>query len=293
MIVVDRNRLKAEWRNLEYEDKLEELLEKTAMLKPLATFEVSDKDVITKRYKDSVPDDPNEPYKTKHSIKRVRVYENGERIGSIGVGTRWRNRQDEFTYEVEGFRVIKERGNRNVTQTSNLKTAISTIKKVFVPREDVELKALIRNNVVNGLNNIHGQLINYLRWDFNVEDELVMYAMEAYKARRRGDSSCTMPAKPISVDDVKAHDKKCDSYEAAHNLHTMLVAKKGLGVKTNHDKSIAVYSFETDIITKFNSYDDLPESVAAKYAVFHVLEVNEAQPNIGIKFTEGYSFIAT
>lgn len=291
MIVVDRKRLKAEWRNLEYEDKLEELLEKTAMLKPLATFEVSDKDVITRRYRDD-PSNANEQFKTKYTLKRIRVYENGERIGSIGVSTRWRHRQEEFTYEVEGFRIAKARGSRNVTQTANLKTAISTIKKVFVPREDVELKQLISNNVTQALNQLHGTLINMIRWDFNVESELTMYAMEAYKARRRGDSGCSMPARPISVGDIKTHDKKCDEFDAVHGLYEMVQAKKGLGIKTNHDKSIAVYSFETDSITKFNSYDDLPEAIASKYAVFHVLNINEAQPSIGVKFQEGYAFIA-
>lgn len=292
MIVVDRNRLKAEWRNLEYVPKLEEFLEKVALLKPLCKFEVADKDVCSARYKDD-PNDREEEWKLKHDIKRIRVYENGERIGSISIGERWRENKAEQVYEVEGFRIRKDRGSQNVTQTKDLKVALRTVKNVFKPREDVELKELLKNTVTGHLNQQLSTMANSLRWDFNIESELCTYAMEAYKARRRGDSGCNLPAKPVSVRDLAQHDKKCDGFGAIYELHEMMSASKGLAVRTNHDKSIVVYSYEADSVTKFQSYDDLPEKIAEKYAVFSVLSANEPVPSIGVKFAESYCFIAT
>jgi hypothetical protein len=291
MIVVDRSRLKAEWRNLDMMPKLEEFLEKVALLKPLCKFEVSDKDVSNIRYRDD-PKDSSEEWKHKQLIKRIRVYENGERIGSIGIGDRWRRSGTEEVYEVEGFRIQKFRGNQNVTQTKDLKVAVREAKKVFTPREDQELKDLLGNTVNSNLNSVHGSLANALRWDFNTEAEICFYAMQGYMARRHGDKECSMPATPTTIRNLAEHDKKCEAYGATHELYAMLQAKKGLAIRTNHDKSIAVYNYETDSITKFQSYDDLPEGIACKYAVFNVLDVNEPQPHIGIKFQEGYAFIA-
>jgi len=51
MIVVDRSKVKAEWRQSPYKKGLEEFLMKVAMLKPLAKFAVSDKGIETKRHK--------------------------------------------------------------------------------------------------------------------------------------------------------------------------------------------------------------------------------------------------
>ena len=53
MIQVDRNKVKAEWRNAEYRTGLEELLTKVAMLKPLAKFEVSDKGIEVKHLREN------------------------------------------------------------------------------------------------------------------------------------------------------------------------------------------------------------------------------------------------
>ena len=288
MIVVDRSRLKLEWRNLEYKQGLEEFLTKVAMLKPMCKYGVSDKDVETARYRDKEDDE----LKVKHWIKRIRVYENGERIGSIGRGSRWRDGKDETVYDVEGFRVSKSRGRQNVTQTQDLKVALRTVKQVFTPREDTELKELIGNTVRNKVSEAYSHLANALRWDFNIEEELCRYAVEAYRARRQGDTLCGLPAKPRTVRDIVAHDKKCDGFVAISELWELVKDKKGFGIKTNVDKSIVVYSYETDNLTKFSSYDELPEQLASKYAVFNVLEEGEAQPNIGIKFKEGFSFIS-
>jgi hypothetical protein len=288
MIVVDRSRLKLEWRNLEYKEGLEEFLTKVAMLKPMCKYGVADKDVESSRYRDKEDDE----IKVKHWIKRIRVYENGERIGSIGRGSRWRDGKDETVYDVEGFRVSKSRGRQNVTQTKDLKVALRTVKQVFTPRGDLELKELIGNTVRSNLQGAHNSLANSLRWDFNIESTLCEYAMEAYRARRQGDTLCGMPAKPTNIRNLVEHDKKCDNYGAVSELWNLIEAKKGFGIKTNVDKSIVVYNYETDNLTKFNSYNELPEPIASKYAVFNVLEVNEAQPNIGIKFDGAFAFIS-
>ena len=288
MIQVNRGRLKAEFRNLGYADRLEEFLEKTALLKPLCTFEVADKDVQTRRFK-AKPEDTE--YTTVSEIKRIRVYENGQRIGSIAVSERYRGRTYEPVYEVESFRICNFRGNRNSTQTKDLKSAMRTIKVQFEGRKDDELKELIKNHVSNGISSVHGTAVNQLRWDFSIEKKLCNYAILAYEARRRGDKTCQLPATPITIGRPEVHDQKCEAYIAINQIYEMLKSSKGYGIKTNHDKSIHVYNLETQELNKYESYQELPEHIGSKYAVFNVLDENEPQPNIGIKFPENYCYV--
>jgi len=286
MIAVDRSKIKTEWRNAEYKEGLEEFLMKVAMLKPLAKFEVSDRCVETKCYMED-----NEQ-KVKFQVFRIKVYEGGDRLGSISIQSRWRNRASEECYTVEGFRVSKSRGSRNVTTTSDLKKAISVVKKVFTPRVDDELTQLIKDYVTNGIRSLHNASTNHLRWDFNVEGEIAMYAMQAYYARKHGEDKCSMPSKPISIKDLEQHDKKCDEFEHVNELKNMVDAKLGYGVKANADNSLVVYSYATDTVQRYASYEDLPENIAEKYAVFKVLKAGEAISHIGCAFTEGFAFVA-
>ena len=288
MIVVDRSKVKAEWRNAEYKKGLEEFLMKVAMLKPLAKFEISDKGIETKRHRNK----ETEEVITTQEVFRIKVYENGERLGSISITTRWRNGNSEECYGVEGFRVSKSRGSRNLTTTNDLKKAISVVKKVFTPRVDDELTELIKSNVTNHVRQLHNSITNTLRWDFNVEGEIAMYAMQAYYARKHGEDKCYMPSKPISVKDLQQHDKKCDDFEHINELKNMVDAKLGYGVKANADNSLVVYSYATHTFQRYASYEDLPENIAEKYAVFKVLKQGEAISHIGCMFTEGFAFVS-
>jgi hypothetical protein len=286
MIVVDRSKVKAEWRNSEYKKGMEDFLMKVAMLKPLAKFAVSDKCIETVRHKEG------DEVVTTQQICRIKVYENGERLGSIGITGRWRNGQNEECYGVEGFRISKSRGNRNVTTTTDLKKAISVVKKVFTPRVDDELTQLIKHHVTNGVKALHNACTNMLRWDFNVEGEMAMYAMQAYYARKHGEDKCSMPANPISVKDLSAHDKKCDEFEHVNELKNMMDAKLGYGVKANADNSLVVYSYVTDTVQKYASFYELPDNIKEKYAVFKVLKEGEAVSHIGCKLQDGFAFVA-
>jgi hypothetical protein len=179
-----------------------------------------------------------------------------------------------------------------MTTTTDLKKAVSVVKKVFTPRVDNELTELIKGNVTNHVRQLHSSVTNILRWDFNIEGEMAFYAMQAYHARKHGEDKCYMPAKPISIKDLVAHDKKCDDFEHINELKNMIDAKLGYGVKANADNSLIVYSYATDTLQRYASFDDLPENIKEKYAVFKVLKQGEAISHIGCMFTEGFAFVA-
>ena len=288
MIQVDRSNIKGEHRNeAVIEPMLEEFLEKVALAKPLCKFEAHEQDVVLNR---TVARDSAEETVT-HVIKRVRVIMDGELLGGISVDNRWREGQYEKAYGISSFRIAKERGRYDTSQTKDLKVAIRLAKKVFVARENEELKHLVKENVTNEISRMHNQSSNSLRWGMDNEAEMVFYAMQAWRARTRGDASTTMPAKPVSVRDLAEHDKKCEEYDHLNTLFDMLKAKQGYGVLANLDNSLTVLTYATDTISKYESFDALPTDIQQKYAMFKVLNEGEPVSTIGIKLGNNYAFV--
>ena len=291
MIVVDKSKLKLEYRNLDaYVKGMEEFLQKVAMLKPLVKFEVTEKDLRHSRK--AGPNPADGLMVDAAEIERVRLYQNGEHLGNIRITYRYRDGAKEDVYEVESFRISKQRGNNEATQTKHLRIALATVKKVFQAREDNELKELITKEIKASLKNFKDTCSAHVRWDFSVDDEIAFYAMEAWQARGRGAATTELPSKPSSIKDITEHDKKCERYFNVKKLYDMMLAKQGYGTLQNTDKSITVYSFYSDHVLRYNSYDDLPENIAEKYAVFKILGTHEPVVNIGCKFHNDYAFVA-
>jgi hypothetical protein len=266
---------------------LEEFAVKVALAKPTCEFIVTDKCVMNNRYHNKETDQ----YEDCREIYRIKVYENGERLGEIGVTERYRNGSREKVYFVSSFRIIKFRGGRNTTTTSDIKVALRAVKNSFVARADDELKTQISNKIKEEVISLHNQGENTIRWDFDQNSELAFYAMEAYKARQRGDKYAMMPVRPVSIRNLDEHDKKCDRFEHISALHHLLKAKLGYGIKTNPMGGLNVYNFETDAVAKYDSFSDLPEDIQHKYAMFKVLNHYEAVTTIGCKFSDEYCYV--
>jgi hypothetical protein len=287
MIVVNREKLKAEWRHtIQYTANLEEFLQKVAMAKPLCSFVVSDSCVHNIHYRDE-----QGTTQVRSEIFAIKVYENGEKIGKIGVTDRYRGGSNEKVYFVNSFRIIKFRGGRNTTTSADIKVALRAVKQTFSARVDDELKTQIRNQVKENIDSQHNQSENTIRWDFDQNPELAFYAMEAYKARQRGDKCTMLPARPISIKNLDEHDKKCERFEHTSALFHMVKSKLGYGIKTNPMGGLVVYDFSTDTIIRYASFSDLPDNIQPKYAMFKVLAYNESVTTIGCKFSDEYSYV--
>ena len=287
MIVVNRDKLRAEWRHtVPYTTNLEDFLIKVAMLKPTCSFAVSDKCVGNLRYRD---EEGNLQHRAE--IHTIKVYENGEKIGEIGITDRYRNGATENCYFVSSHRILKFRGGRNTTNSGDIKVALRAVKQSFSARADDELKTQIRNQVQENINSQHNQGENTIRWDFDQNSELAFYAIEAYKSRMRGDKYAMMPVRPISIKNLDAHDKKCEAFEHTSALFHMVKAKLGYGIKTNPMGGLVVYDLSTDSIKKYGSFSELPDNIQHKYAMFKVLNDGEPITTIGCKFNNEYCYV--
>ena len=286
---IDRTKLRHELKDAGYVGDLEGFAEALYKVKPMCEFYVDDNCTI--EYRKRLDDGSVE---TRRVIRRLKVVEGGEEVGSIGVADRSRGHVTEKVYEVQSFRIRKERGNRESVQAKDLKVALRVAKKTLVSRADSELKELIGTQVRNNITQLHGSHKNQVRWDFNTEDEIVFMAMQGYEARLKGETTISMPATAFSLasKDMKRHDSKCELYAHWNTLKSAYDAKKGYGINVKADNSLVLYSLEQDSITHYKHYDDLPTGIQEKFAMFKVLTENEGYGHIGCKFKEGFFFIA-
>lgn len=286
---IDKSKLNQEHKDIPFIEKLEDFANALYKAKPMYDFVIDNECTVEYRKRNDDGGITNNRF-----VRRLKVIENGEVVGAIGINTRYRRQTPETVYEIQSFRIRKERGNREAIQAKDLKIALRVAKKTLVSRLDDELKELIGNSIRNSITQLHGSHKNQVRWDFNTEDEIVFMAMQGYEARLKGETTISMPATAFSLSnkDMKRHDDKCEIYAHWNRLKTAYDAKLGYGINVKADNSLVLYSLAFDSITHYKHYDDLPAGIQEKFAMFKVLNENEGYGHIGCKFKEGMFFIA-
>jgi hypothetical protein len=284
---VDRSKLKQEYRDAAYVAKLEEFALAVYKAKPMLDFYVDDTCLKQTRVRHE-----DGTYTHTNEICRLKALDCGEDVGQISISTRYRNGESGSVYEVGSFRIAKSRGNQHSIQSKDIKIALRVAKKTLVSRADSELKDLIGNAVMGNLSAMHSSMRNQVRWDFDVESELLFMAMQGYEARQNGEDTYKLPSTPFSIKDLKKHDDKCENYKNWNTLYLAAKAKQGYGAMTRLDNSIVLFSLAQDTITHYRDYADLPPSIQEKFAMFKVLAENELYTHIGCKFKDGMYYIA-
>jgi hypothetical protein len=121
--------------------------------------------------------------------------------------------------------------------------------------------------------------------------ESLNLAMLAYEARKRGESTCSIPSMPTTVKRHKEHDRDCEGLVVSTFLKEQLDSKLGYGVKVFVNGSLAVLNFSDMSITKYKTFEVLPEDIQSKLAMFKVISANEPYAHLGCKFSEEMFYI--
>lgn len=287
MLAIDKSAVNLKHRDVPFFEELEKFAHFIKLAKPLLDFKVDDTCVNQMWYRT----DEEKQTKPSHFIKSINVYENGEYLGSIATDRRHHRGDLELVYMVESFRIRKERGNSNGTFSKDIKVALRHAKKVFHSRADEELKDLIGNQVRNLVKNGFSTAKSQVRWMCDQEDELVFYAMLGHDAYLRGEDTVKLPSIPTTTNDKDKWLEHCELLKSAGALEMAFSAKKGYALKANDDNSLVCYDLEVDAVVKYKSFDELPESIAPKFAMFKVLKENEPIAQFGCKYSDGYFFI--
>ena len=287
MLPIDKSAVNLKHRDVPYFEELEKFAHFVKLAKPLLDFKVDDDCVYQMWYRT----DEERNTKPTHFIKRLKVYQDGEYLGDIMTDRRYHRGENELVYLVESFRIRKERGNSNGTYSKDVKVALRNAKKVFHSRAEDELKDLIGNQVRTCVRNSFSSAKSQVRWMCDQEDELVFYAMLGHDAHLRGEDIVKLPSIPQTIKDKEKWLTHCELLKSAGALEMAHSAKKGYAIKTNDDNSLVCYDLEADAIVKYKSFDELPESIATKFAMFKVLKNEEPIAQFGCKYNDGYYFI--
>jgi len=287
MVNIDRSKLNAEIRNLPINAKLEELVLKVSLVKPLCEFSFGDH---SKRIHYDYTTTPTTRFE---ELFRAEVYQDGEKLGALFIGERYVEGKEEDVYGVESFRIQKERGRADSTQTKDIKVALRNAKKFFISRGDEELRDLIKKSVTVCINNMCGSNRNSLVYTMDSSAEALGTAMLAYEARKKGESTYIASAMPASIRRIKEHDKNCEDYIASKFLAEQIASGHGYGVLQYVNGNLAVLNFADLSINKFKSAELLPLDIQSKLAMFKVIGNDEPYAHLGCKLQgEMYYIVA-
>lgn len=283
---LDTSELPAEKRQFEVKPLMDELLCKVAVMYPLFNFKVTDR-CINYRWNN----DTNGESKQVFFLQKVKVFQDGERIGSLLYDTRGYGVSGEPIVGVENFRIIKYRGHNSASFSKDLKVVLRLVKKHLMPRQDEELVAWIKTNVRHEMQNLVGQADNQVRYSIDHFAVAHAYVTNAYEAHKRGEDTVTLPTKLPNMKDMDAHIKNMHRVEEAKQLMNKLDMNSGYGVGTQDDGTVVLYTYATGMVKKYKDFDDLPKVVADKLSVFKVLEVDDFFLAYGAKFKDNFYYI--
>ena len=278
MITIDRSKLNAEIRNLPINPKLEEFVLKVSLAKPLCEFSFGD------HAKRTHYDYTKTPTEKREELYRVEVFQDGEKLGALFLGERYINGQRDDVYGVESFRIQKERGRCDATQSKDIKVALRNAKKSFISRADDELRDLIKQSITQNLNSLYQGARGSVIYGMDSQTEALGFAMLAYEARKKGEATFTAPSMPATVKRQKEHDQSCEGFVVSSFLVEQHKSGHGYGVSVFTNGSLAVLNFADQSITKFKSVELLPLDIQSKLAMFKVIREGEAYAHLGCKF---------
>lgn len=296
MLNIDKSALTNDnGRNAPYKDGLLDYAEKVALEKPKCTMMLNDNCV---RSTWTRMEDGSASYK--YEIGGIIFCEDGEQIGAISLEEEYREGKKITVYGVESFRIQKYRGNANKTVSKHLNVALRNIKKYMKGRDYSELATLIKNQVTHQVTSLTQSMRSRVCNQLHTDQIAVELSMLAYQARKAGKDEVSVPATLVprnarfSADIREAiakHDKQCENYRDALALQTMLNDKKGYGISLYDNGSLAVYSFATGDVRKYQEVSELDHSTQTRLAMFKIIPENDPHEQFGCKFPNNMYYI--
>jgi len=286
MLTINRDQLNIDKRQTPIHPDLEKFATQVSFAKPLCTF-IALKDCFKNVYHEGNWSD---------YIYKLHIYQNGDKVGEVFVDTHYKQgtNERESIYGIKSFRIEKSRGDRNSTTSRDMKVALRIAKKTLVARELEEMRSVIDDKVRGCIGNIMYRTTGMLTYTMDINHEAQLYAISAYQARKKGETTVTVPAHPVTVTASKLNDHTiaCDLYMEIYALKQYLKANTGYGIKVMADDSIIMLTYSTGELSRLSSYHELPDSIQSKFAMFKVLKDDEPYAHLGCKFNENIFYIA-
>lgn len=277
---LDTRNLDAKHKGLPFRLDLEQFVDDVALLKPKAKFAI-DNDCVSTDY---VVNETTNQYDRVECIYRVKVFEGGEQIGALMTHEEYRCGKKVPTYGVESFRIEKERGRSDTTTSMHKKVAIRNAKKFLVARNNDELAKQVGSLVKDRVRGQASSLGNSVVWATNQSNISLTYAVAAYQARLSGSGQVVLQANDATlIGNIKTADETVAQFLEAKALADAVDNKRGYAIQGYTDGSYAVVEYATGIVTKYQHFDDIPQDISEKLAMFKVIGALEPYSHLGMR----------
>lgn len=285
---IDTSKIDAKNKSLPFRLELGQFVDDVALVKPRAKFAIDNDCVAT----DYVINPATNQYDRVAVIYQVKVFEGGEQIGALSTFEEYRQGKRVPTFGVESFRIQKSRGNYERTTSMHKKVAIRNAKKFLIARANDELADQISSMVRDRIKNIAGNYENQVAWSVSQANLATDYALASYHARKEGSGTVTLQANNALYSNNTKHLDSCvANYLEAKALRDELEAKRGYGVQAYTDNSYAIYNFNNGSVIKYENFDEIPQDISEKLAMFKLIQQNEPYSHLGMKILDHAFYI--
>jgi hypothetical protein len=256
--------------------ELQYVMDKLAIKKPLFEYEVS----VTREVSDTVWVSGVQVSQDAEVVGDIEFRREAGRINSEG------ERPDVFL--VETHHIKKERGRRNTVVTSDANVAVKTAVKHFAPMSEGDLAQRAHVKVMDLLDTMCYRARSCLQDVITYNgQEMMCYLIERFG---RDNNDYPVPQSVvIHADKIHLYDKFLAGKQIQTAYNGDRLNRKGYAVWTLPDGSYRVlhmnykYMEQSNILTRYRNFDDLPQGLQSKIAVLKIAEKDDPIMDIGVK----------
>ena len=216
-------------------------------------------------------------------IRAVDVSEDDEKLGLVGVDTHYRsNVEQRFVYYVNSWRLNKSRGNRNTTSSLKIETITRECKKLFKPKNRLEVYEKGVEELQNKFNRAHRELVTPIQHS-NFIKSVASVQLLAYSLLHN------IPITDREIVDTRdalmsdKYKKAVEDYDVAYSVSSSTrypVVEVG---------GMFMYAGATEVECK--TYEELSQSQQEKIAVLQLMQDNEMVRDVGFRASAGKYYL--
>jgi hypothetical protein len=157
----------------------------------------------------------------------------------------------------------------------------------MIARAKDELAEQIGNAVKDRVNGLAANAQSQMVWGINQTSLAHNFAVAAYHARLDGSGKVELDANGRDYFNNITHSNKLvEEFLDCKSLNDAISAKRGYGVQSYTDGSHAILNFNTGEVVKYQTFDDIPQDISEKLAMFKLVRNGEVYPHLGVKLLD-------
>ena len=215
-------------------------------------------------------------------LRRVRVLEGGEQLGSLSVSYRY-GRSTTYVYDIESWRIEKQRGHRNVTSTEKLDIAVRKAKKLFAKMDYAEIMNKADTAIRTGMYTSLRELKNPIDRSSLIKDEVMLQKYVFCEVR-----GLPMPdsiKRPIrELFESPKYEEHMSQYELA--VETELMFSRGQMTSVAVHNGLYLYKDANTDELHAVEFDQMSEAWQNRIAVLQLMADHEVVRDVGYRYND-------